>query len=260
MARIRPEPASRGTDWRARVANAVSRGGHVVYESDTEVHVVEGRSVNHILHLLLTVFTLGLWIIPWIIVVATGGEKRYTIQKSGSAGADRSTTRSATPSGVRGNRRPLPTNSPRAVAAARRSHEKGLHERRPDRICPLCLGTEDLPATAPRGVQGEGDTERRLREIDRLRETGLISEDEHQTHRSRVLDDLLGLSAREGHAESAPHLRDATTRGLSLAEAAESWQVHRADCGACNAAAPACDIGHGLYSVWTQLRDADTRP
>lgn len=161
---------------------------------------------------------------------------------------------------VRGNRRPAPTKSPRAVAAARRSHHKGLHERRPDNICPLCRSTEDVPAIAPRDVQSEGETERRLREIDRLRQAGLITEDEHQTHRSRVLDDVLGLSAREGRVESGPYIQDATTTGFSLAEAAESWQVHRAHCGACNAAAPGCDTGHRLYSAWAQLRDADARP
>ena len=92
--RVPPDPQPRATDWRARVANAVSRGGHVVYESDTEVHVVEGKAVNHVLHLLLTVFTLGLWIIPWIILVATGGERRYAIQKSAApgGGAPRSTS------------------------------------------------------------------------------------------------------------------------------------------------------------------------
>ena len=40
-------------------------------------------------------FTLGLWIIPWIIIVATGGEKRYTIQKSATLGAARSTSQRA---------------------------------------------------------------------------------------------------------------------------------------------------------------------
>jgi hypothetical protein len=42
---------------------------------------VAGRPVNHVLHLLLTVFTVGIWIVPWIIVTANGGEKRYTILK-----------------------------------------------------------------------------------------------------------------------------------------------------------------------------------
>lgn len=33
---------------------------------------------NHVLHLLLTLFTMGLWVIPWIIIAASTGAYRCT--------------------------------------------------------------------------------------------------------------------------------------------------------------------------------------
>jgi len=41
--------------------------------------VVTGKPTNHILHLLLSIFTLGLWIPVWIILAIVGGEKRRII-------------------------------------------------------------------------------------------------------------------------------------------------------------------------------------
>ena len=41
--------------------------------------LVRGKKVNHILHLFLSIFTLGLWAIVWVILTLTGGEKRQVI-------------------------------------------------------------------------------------------------------------------------------------------------------------------------------------
>lgn len=57
----------------------VARGGRVDSQNDTMAVVVTGKPVNHILHFLITLFTAGLWIPIWIIVAATGGEKRKMI-------------------------------------------------------------------------------------------------------------------------------------------------------------------------------------
>ncbi len=35
--------------------------------------------MNHILHLLLSVFTLGLWIPVWILLALTGGEEQVRL-------------------------------------------------------------------------------------------------------------------------------------------------------------------------------------
>lgn len=40
------------------------------------LHTVEG--CNHVLHLLLTFFTGGLWLIPWIIVAICSGKANCT--------------------------------------------------------------------------------------------------------------------------------------------------------------------------------------
>jgi len=41
--------------------------------------VVSGQPVNHVLHLLASVFLCGLWIPVWILLAATGGEKRHVL-------------------------------------------------------------------------------------------------------------------------------------------------------------------------------------
>ena len=38
-----------------------------------------GRPVNHVLHLILTLVSCGLWGVVWLVVVLTGGEKRVTL-------------------------------------------------------------------------------------------------------------------------------------------------------------------------------------
>ena len=61
------------------VSNAVRQGARVEGQSDYQSITVQGKPVNHILHLILTLVTFGLWAIIWIILVLTGGEKRRTI-------------------------------------------------------------------------------------------------------------------------------------------------------------------------------------
>lgn len=53
-----------------RVAVLVANGYAVQSRSATQVILVGGRRPNHTLHLLLTIFTAGLWGIVWIILSA----------------------------------------------------------------------------------------------------------------------------------------------------------------------------------------------
>jgi len=62
------------------VARAVAAGARVESQSDFMAVVVKGKRVNHILHFLIGIFTLGLWWIVWLIMALTGGEKRNMIQ------------------------------------------------------------------------------------------------------------------------------------------------------------------------------------
>ena len=54
-------------------------GGRIESQTDNAVVIVQGKPVNHILHLLLTVFTFGLWLPIWLILILVGGEKREII-------------------------------------------------------------------------------------------------------------------------------------------------------------------------------------
>ena len=48
-------------------------------QADYYAIVVGRRPVNHILHLFLSVLTLGFWLIVWLGVAMTRGEKRYRL-------------------------------------------------------------------------------------------------------------------------------------------------------------------------------------
>jgi hypothetical protein len=41
--------------------------------------LVYGKPVNHVLHLLASVFLCGLWLPVWILIAATGGERRRVL-------------------------------------------------------------------------------------------------------------------------------------------------------------------------------------
>jgi hypothetical protein len=50
------------------IASNVRDGWEVPYQSDYHAVLVKGSKPNHILHLILTLITLGLWVIVWIIL------------------------------------------------------------------------------------------------------------------------------------------------------------------------------------------------
>ena len=50
------------------IAQWVGRGYRVESQSEIQAVLVKGKPTNHVLHLLLSVFTLGLWLIVWLIV------------------------------------------------------------------------------------------------------------------------------------------------------------------------------------------------
>ena len=62
------------------VESRVRRGRRVESQTDFQAVLVSGRRVNHILHLLLSLFTLGLWLIVWLLLALFGGERRETVR------------------------------------------------------------------------------------------------------------------------------------------------------------------------------------
>lgn len=62
-----------------QVQREVAAGGRVESRGDYDAVIVRGQRVNHVLHLILSVLTLGLWLIVWVLLAITGGEKRSVI-------------------------------------------------------------------------------------------------------------------------------------------------------------------------------------
>ena len=62
------------------VASAVANGRRVETQSDFQAVLVKGHRVNHVLHLILTLVTVGLWAPVWLLMVFVGGEKREILQ------------------------------------------------------------------------------------------------------------------------------------------------------------------------------------
>src|SRR5215207_8344529 len=62
------------------VAGHVSHGYRVESQTDYQAIVVKGRRPNHLLHLILSVLTLGVWaLFVWLPLAMFGGEKRRVI-------------------------------------------------------------------------------------------------------------------------------------------------------------------------------------
>jgi len=77
IAEINPNPY----DHDAQVAKLLRSGYHIETQTDEMTQLVKGHPVNHILHLLLSVFTFGLWLPVWLLVALVSGEKRKVIAR-----------------------------------------------------------------------------------------------------------------------------------------------------------------------------------
>jgi hypothetical protein len=89
-----PPPAATGVDGlaqtdktdaerKALLANTlqgqVANGARIESQGDFQAVVVRGHRVNHLLHFLIGLITLGVWWLVWIVIAITGGEKRQMI-------------------------------------------------------------------------------------------------------------------------------------------------------------------------------------
>ncbi|MCZ4557962.1 hypothetical protein O4215_20585 [Rhodococcus maanshanensis] len=61
------------------ISSEVARGGRVESQTDTNAIVVTGSKVNHVLHLIITLFTCGFWAIVWIILAFVQKEHRTAV-------------------------------------------------------------------------------------------------------------------------------------------------------------------------------------
>jgi hypothetical protein len=80
-----PQEPTRYSDEvrRQALANAVHgeviRGGRIESQGDFNAVIVHGKAINHVLHLLITLVTCGLWAVVWLFLVLAGGEKRVSL-------------------------------------------------------------------------------------------------------------------------------------------------------------------------------------
>lgn len=62
------------------IANNLAQGNmRVETQSDYNAVLVQGHPINHVLHLILTLCTCGIWAIGWIVVAITQKEKRHML-------------------------------------------------------------------------------------------------------------------------------------------------------------------------------------
>jgi hypothetical protein len=52
----------------------------VVAQSSTSASLVIGSEVNHVVHVLLAIFTCGLWLPFWLIITANGGTRTRQVE------------------------------------------------------------------------------------------------------------------------------------------------------------------------------------
>jgi hypothetical protein len=73
------------------VVGLVAQGARIESQSDFQVVLVNGKPVNHLLHLVLTLVTCFIWSIVWLVLALTQGEKRSiaTVDEYGNVSVQR---------------------------------------------------------------------------------------------------------------------------------------------------------------------------
>lgn len=61
------------------VQRLAAQGWRVENRSDGQAMVAKGKPVNHLLHFLLSVFTLGAWLVVWLCIAVFGGVSRRLV-------------------------------------------------------------------------------------------------------------------------------------------------------------------------------------
>jgi hypothetical protein len=72
-------PAERAAIFDRTLARLQVQGWRVEARDEFEARIVKGQRLNHLLHLLLSILTLGVWAIVWALLAIFWGEQRYLI-------------------------------------------------------------------------------------------------------------------------------------------------------------------------------------
>lgn len=62
------------------IANVSAQGYRVESQQDYQAIIVRGKPINHALHIIVSLLTVGIWLIGYAVIAATGGEKREMVQ------------------------------------------------------------------------------------------------------------------------------------------------------------------------------------
>lgn len=74
------DPHRAGPTLQAQVQSYVSQGWRIESQSATQAAILRGERPNHVLHLLLSACTFGLWgIFVWLPIILFGGTKRRVL-------------------------------------------------------------------------------------------------------------------------------------------------------------------------------------
>ena len=63
-------------EYEGYVNEQLRKGWRIESQTGDQTVLVKGNRPSHVLHLLLSVFTLGIWLPIWVLISAFGGEKR----------------------------------------------------------------------------------------------------------------------------------------------------------------------------------------
>lgn len=83
-----PDDGEASSLFARQIDAELAKGGRLESRTADTAVIIHGRRVNHVLHFLIGIFTLGVWWLVWLIMAAAGGERRRVLHRSGSAGAE----------------------------------------------------------------------------------------------------------------------------------------------------------------------------
>jgi hypothetical protein len=82
-------PQERNAILNQQLMAVASQGGRVETRTADAAVVVTGKPVNHVLHLLLSLFLCAIWVPVWLILAAVSPERRATIWVDPTGGVHR---------------------------------------------------------------------------------------------------------------------------------------------------------------------------
>ena len=76
----KPTPAERRQLLAQQLAVMEEQGKRIAFQGDYQAIVSDGPPVNHVLHLMLSFFTVGLWAIIWMVDISFHKETKEFVK------------------------------------------------------------------------------------------------------------------------------------------------------------------------------------